>query len=704
MIINSLSMRNFQCYFGGHDKNYFEFGDGLNLVIGDNGGGKSKFFDAFYWVLYDQIFNSDRREFLGTKIYKENLISDKAKKECSLQQRVEAEVILNAKDSREVIYKFTRVYGLKKIDEKEWSPDAGSTLMIEEYKSYKWKIIDPSLHEGILRRLIQPHMQPYMWFQGEQVDSLMDFRDKSTLVNAINILSNITIYDDLIDVAIDAQKKSDTRYIKEQKKLITDKGKADDLQQRLEKYDKDISQTVDQVENYEANLEEAKLNIAELIGQIDDAKKRAELKKEVDELDQRVNKTGKELEVELSSINKRIFGENWLLRNSSEILDRFSKKYKEYINHHTMTLNAATLSESKLPVDIPQPVHVDNMLSDEMCYVCGREAKNGTPEYKHIQSLLERKAKPNDVFRVDCDEYFRGVYENALKCNRDSETIDIRIQETFNKISELKSSISKDKSRIDEIKKSFEYLLEHDRSDDVVSAFRAHESNRDKYQGLLNSSQINLKRLIEEREAIVQKLNKMTVGDLDALTVLTKKIFGQIREVTESTKSGVFQGLIKELQDEANDLFIQMTKNNDAITGDILIRKLGKDSYVPEIVDNEGNIMTGLNDSNIILVKISLIMAIILSRGQYSENFSLILDAPTSKMAENYTYGFYQTLGYKFKQSIVATYDFSSSLDQIKERLTDVPIGSIYSLKPMYPGGDKTDRSDLYVDVMRVAL
>ena len=66
MIINSISMKNFQCYFGGHERNTFTFKEGLNLVIGDNGGGKSKLFDAFYWVLYDQIFNSETRLFSST--------------------------------------------------------------------------------------------------------------------------------------------------------------------------------------------------------------------------------------------------------------------------------------------------------------------------------------------------------------------------------------------------------------------------------------------------------------------------------------------------------------------------------------------------------------------------------------------------------------------------------------------------------------
>ena len=74
MIINSITMKNFQCYYGEHEDNKFEFTDGLNLIIGNNGAGKSKFYDAFYWVLNDKIFLSDTRKFISTREYKDKFI------------------------------------------------------------------------------------------------------------------------------------------------------------------------------------------------------------------------------------------------------------------------------------------------------------------------------------------------------------------------------------------------------------------------------------------------------------------------------------------------------------------------------------------------------------------------------------------------------------------------------------------------------
>lgn len=43
MIIKKVSINNFRSYYG---NNEFEFKDGLTLIIGDNGDGKTTFFEA----------------------------------------------------------------------------------------------------------------------------------------------------------------------------------------------------------------------------------------------------------------------------------------------------------------------------------------------------------------------------------------------------------------------------------------------------------------------------------------------------------------------------------------------------------------------------------------------------------------------------------------------------------------------------------
>jgi DNA sulfur modification protein DndD len=73
MIIERVDIENFMCYAG---RNTMEFTEGINVIIGDNGYGKSKLYDAFYWVMYDQVFVPEKKEFQNTRVVKSKIISD----------------------------------------------------------------------------------------------------------------------------------------------------------------------------------------------------------------------------------------------------------------------------------------------------------------------------------------------------------------------------------------------------------------------------------------------------------------------------------------------------------------------------------------------------------------------------------------------------------------------------------------------------
>ena len=53
MIIKNITIENFQSYY---ESQTMEFSNGLNLIIGNGGKGKSKLFNAFYWVLFGKIY------------------------------------------------------------------------------------------------------------------------------------------------------------------------------------------------------------------------------------------------------------------------------------------------------------------------------------------------------------------------------------------------------------------------------------------------------------------------------------------------------------------------------------------------------------------------------------------------------------------------------------------------------------------------
>ena len=60
MIIKNSNIKNFRSYYG--DNNHFEFSqNGLTLVLGDNGDGKTTLFEALQW-LFDTTHDRGRIE------------------------------------------------------------------------------------------------------------------------------------------------------------------------------------------------------------------------------------------------------------------------------------------------------------------------------------------------------------------------------------------------------------------------------------------------------------------------------------------------------------------------------------------------------------------------------------------------------------------------------------------------------------------
>ena len=703
MIIREISLQNFQCYFGSHQDNKLKFSNGVNLIVGNNGGGKSKLFDAFYWVIYNKIFQSDTRLFVPTSQYKESLISDKAKAQTQDGQTVSTEVTLSVFDSQDREYLVTRIYRAKKLSDKSWSGNQDSELLIYEIKNGTPQIMHKDKHESVLNRIIPGHLKPYMWFQGEQVDSLMDLKNKSSLMQTINMLSDISDYDHLIDVAKTAADKAN----KDLSKARKDKSKDVALSERLAREEGEhraqIAQYTQEETDNEGAIANAKEGVDRLLSQLDDAKRKVELKANKKVAEEQRDIVNGELERRLKKLNGRLFSDHWLLRNVEPFAHKFLEKYKTYSNHHLEILTALKLSDNPLPVDMPPPVHVQKMLDEHVCFVCGRPAADGTDEYERIKSLLNRE-KPNveNAFQHDCSGFFEDLYENTIGLRHVVSKLDEAIPREFKEINTLRGRLNSAVLDVKNIEKEFEELLQDDGSEDIVSEYNVHEANREKYTALRDIARRKKEQASAGLARVLAEQAKLSKGQVDASVELGADVWNALCTLTASTKKFVFSELVGDLELSANQIFSEMTARNKSITGRLSLNIVSEEKVIAEIVDGEGVVLRGTNDSNIILVKLSLMMAILKSRELWSQNFTMVTDAPTSKMATEYSQGFYEALGKNFTQSIVMTYDFLNKEDL--SRLSDLNIGKVYSIEALYPNGNRDDRTDLSVGIHEVVL
>ena len=729
MVINSITLTNFQCYY---DVVKFEFKEGLNVVIGDNGAGKSKLYDAFYWVLYDQVFDSLNREFKKTNQVKGNLVSDKAKALCEPGGMVKAEVemvVYNPK--REMEYTLTRSYTVSKNESGALRQDPESSFNI--LQTDKFKISRPMVNQGdiasLLKGILPDDVKPYMWFQGEQVDSLIDFKNNSTLTNAINVLSDIREFDFYEEVSKRAFEAAEKEYHRELKKVSSDSRKNEELENQKSRIQRDLARL--EVETKEAadNLTYAIERKDKLLNKVDDAQRIKALNAKEANLKDRLKEIDEQLVRMKAGINKSLISRNWILKGAGSLVELYAEKYDNYSQTRNRQEAAFSAKQQalkelykdfRLPVDVPEPIFVKQMLDKERCLVCDREAPLGSAAYQKILELLERskahkqKPKPEPITKHDFSKEFKSLYQNGLKLQGMINHADHEIRTAIGDILELESKYKATKSELEIVQKEIMEAVNAssvgsiDSSIDIVNEFQSQheaivsfekEAERLKFGG--ETKEKGGKKIDEEPKGL-------STGKISPILEEKKNVLEDFRDIAKSTRERVFNRLILQLEEEANQHFYNMTAENKSVRGRIKLEKQSSTgNYMPKNLDNEGRILSSINDSNIILIKLAVIMAIISAKkgSPAADLYPLITDAPTSKFGDNYAIGFCRAASQVYSQSIVISKDFYQKPDLQQRLFSEVgeQLGNVYLIEPsLSEEAQREHRDELEVRLTKI--
>ena len=132
---------------------------------------------------------------------------------------------------KDYVYILERKYTANIIDGKIIETnDSEFTVMKKDLSYLNAKMVnDEEEKRRIVSTILPPKMKDYLWFQGEQVESIIDFNKQDTLTKAINVLSSITRYDELKEIAIAAAKSGNNEYDREVRRLSKDTDKSEEL-------------------------------------------------------------------------------------------------------------------------------------------------------------------------------------------------------------------------------------------------------------------------------------------------------------------------------------------------------------------------------------------------------------------------------------------------------------------------------------------
>ncbi len=732
MLIKSLKLFNFQCYYGEND---FEFSEGLNLIIGDNGAGKSKFYDALYWVLYDETFDSSIRLFRPTRDVKGWLVSDKAKFLCVPDEEVKTfvQVIFSNPDRNEE-YILKRAYAITRIDkgesqEKKWREPSESQLSMYRKDGYlDARIVkDPEDIKDIIKRILPPNIKPYMWFQGEQVDGLIDFKNNNTLTDAINILSDISEFDAFVNISKRAYESADTEYRKEQRQVSGDTQKTESLDNEKRRLEDQIKRLDKELQEYKEGLTYAQDEQDKLHGQVDAAERMRDLSKEEKRVAEELQQVDQEYKSKVQSVNKNLFNRFWALKGTQFLVDIYAENFDKYekrrMERKVQQEQSAEMEklmlkklQTRLPTNVPEPIYVQRMLNDGKCLVCDRDAPYGSEPWIKIKELLDRESAKipeksyESTLQNNFYNEFRQLYQHGLGMQSRIPSMDGEIHETFSSISRLTQRRKDAQKQLERIKVEIQDLvntssISSPKSANVLNAFTGFQNSIIRYKLDIQTSENGIQKAQTRISEIDSELRKMTKDKISPALIEKVEVLTDFKKVAASTRERVFNRLISRLEEEANNHYNSMTAENKAVRGLIRLVKQPNANYMPKIYDSTGQEMYGTNDSNIILIKLSVIMAIISAKksSRAAEMYPLISDAPMSKFTENYTVGFCRTASEVYTQSIIMSKDFHYNEVLLERLFAEVEnIGNVYVIESSVPEDKRNDRNDLETKIRRI--
>lgn len=719
MIIEKIELENFMCYDG--KDNVLEFTEGINVIIGDNGYGKSKLYDAFYWVMYDQVFITEKKEFQYTKILKSKIISDKAKAEAK-EGKLSAIVNITFHNlEKDNVYILQRKYSINIVDGKIIeSNDSEFTVMQKDLSYLNAKMVtDEDRKKAIVALILPSQIKDYLWFQGEQVESIIDFNKQDTLTKAINVLSSISRYDELKDIASSASRAATTEYDREVRRLSKDIVKSEELEREKNRLEAKLADLqVDEKENND-NLSRAETKCEALLNKIGDAQQVNELQQKKKGILNLLGELNETLKDEQTYFHKKMFKNKWLLKGTGHLQEEYASRYSNYQQKKLYMIAEREVQiasedetnkklQTRLPLNVPEPDYVQWMLDQQRCLVCDREAVKDSEAWKKIKELIDRPQKKTKDFEPltiqDFSDDFKRLYQNGLSLKDRIDDIDDDIKDALLKRTNLNLKVRESNNELRKVEEDIQKLLSNT-SLDIESAGHILDeySVQNKYSKDFSQKKLIVAQSIEHAKSalknISDQLKDLVTGEIPKWLVEKKNILSDFETVADTTRDRVFNSLISQLEKEANEHYVNMTSGNKSARGQIKLRQLPNGNYMPEIIDSNGIPLLGSNTSNLILVKLGVIMAIISAKSSSGivNLYTLITDAPTSVFGEDYTIGFCKTISKVYRQSIIMSKEFYKNQTLRTELLTnpDIKIGKVYTITPSIPENERSNRNNL---------
>ena len=679
-LINSISFKNFFNYYGEYEDTKYVFEDGINIIVADNGAGKSKFFNAFLWLFYDQILDSDDKQKKNVKDFAVKIISDKAKNETSIGDQVQTGIKIEYSTGR-YKYKITKSFTATRISEKVTDFDSWQITLddIEVDKTDhvlpKYKpVYDAEEKQNIINQLILPNLRQYSFFQGEEVDKMIDFSKKSSIEDAVRTLTNISKYEEIAgivkEIALKAEKElnSQTKSTSDHNDRLENAIEVKkDLQEKLELETEKLNEFRNLYEAAEQEKNDLEQNFA-------NAEKRKELDDKISDKNIILRRVKEEYDSFLDGINNRFFDGSfsWISLGFENSINEFKDKIKEFRQKRyekRALLNAADNPNDYftiLPSDSPDAVTLDQMIEGEHCYVCDRPAEKDSDAYNYLLKLKNRhneNSSNKEFVKNDLEDFFGNLQLNAAPFLNKFESISSSVLRTREKELELKQRLDKLSSELKELKSQRKDILiagtEKEGTDNamtIINQYKGAIRRMEQASSRIERLQDTIKDLKSKITDTEREITNLRPKDIPEGFTINYEISKDLVEATLQAKERVFDKMVNLLENHANDHFQNLIKYNDIKGGLLSFEKSPSGGISLDYIDDLGNEVSGASEGFQRMKKFAVVMAII-SANTSHYNYPLLADAPLSAFGKAFNKGFFDAIPNVFPQSIILVKD-----------------------------------------------
>ena len=664
MIIKSIHIENFMCYYG---KNLFELSSGLNIILGENGEGKTNFFEAFYW-LFSNKNDKKLRQFVCKKA-----LSEKREDEEFI---VKVKIIVEQYDEKRTL---TKSFLVTKDKGKEFRTNSfefeGSILNNKGERT-------PILGERLSKQIIPPDFIQYTLFKGET--ELEIFKDNpNALALLVRLFSDWKHYEKY-------DKLGQKLQIAVEKEVTKESKKNKEVKRKLEGIEDSLANLNSRLHKRKILLKSARNEVKELIVLIEQVEKYFEngeqfqlLKKSISDYEEKVKKIEYQIGIR-QEFTKNLFDEKWLLFDFESVINEYSEKtkhllYRKREEENTHIMKVAVEEERKkytpLPFDIPPKEIMEEMIKEQFCKVCNRPAEEGSKSLqfmkKRLEEYLENLNKSTEVIAIPplfktnhINELYKlnGLVENSISSIKE---IKNDISGNYELIEAQSKLLKKNKGYLEKEREKLNKIISESdiNPDSLVNAHRDYKghskrkSQKESELKYLENEVENIEDLLQAKNLEKDELNSRETPDK---LMEAQRIFRDIAKIFDETKIGRFMAFINSLEKESNSVFKELNKG--AFTGKIKFEI--EDSYedigIDPLLYQDGERFLTPNTSLKISMHLSILFAIsnLTKKKRSDGGLPLIFDAPVSSFGETKKAQFFKILRTTIGQSIILLKDF----------------------------------------------